>query len=111
MHEPFRHQGTVSTQQQNPDDSVKKNHEIYMTRDEMFFQTRNWNYDTPPDSTTSGDSTSALIAPLTISKMPIEQFPKMAKGPDRRAGNYSKVAHNYKIVDVLAQSPATMSML
>ena len=35
----------------------------------------------------------------------------MAKRPTRRAGNYSKEAHNYSIVDDLAQSPTAMSNL
>ena len=82
-----------------------------MIGEEMFFQTWNHSYDTPPDSSMSGASTSAPIAPLTISKMPIEPFPKMEKGPTTRVGNYSKAAHNYSIVDDLAQSPATMSAL
>ena len=58
-----------------------------------------------------GESTSAPTAPLTISKMPIEAFPKMAKGPNRQVGNYSKATHNYSIVDDLAQSPTAMSAL
>ena len=32
----------------------------------------------------------------------------MAKGPTRQAENYSKAAHNYSIVDDLAQSPTAM---
>ena len=35
----------------------------------------------------------------------------MAKGPNRRAKSYSTVAHNYSIVDDLAQSPAYMLAL
>ena len=35
----------------------------------------------------------------------------MAKGPTRRAGNYSKAAHKYGIVDDLAQSLAAISTL
>ena len=58
-----------------------------------------------------GESTNALNAPLTIPNIPLEPFPKMVKGPNRRAGNYSKSAHNYSIVDDLAQSPAAMSAL
>ena len=77
----------------------------------MFFQTWNHNYNTPPDTNTSGESTSASTAPLTISKMPIEPFSKMAKGPNRRAGNYSKAAHNYSILDDLVQYPTAMSAL
>ena len=69
----------------------------------MFFQTQNHSYDTPPNSTTSGASTSAPTAPLTISKVSIEPLPKMAKGPNRRAGNYSKAAHNYSIIDDIIQ--------
>ena len=54
-----------------------------MTGEEFFFQTWNQNYDTPPDTNTSGASTSAPTTPLTISNMPIEPLPKMAKGqPD-----------------------------
>ena len=77
----------------------------------MFLQTQNHSDDTPPDSTTLGASTSVMTTPLTISKIPIEPLLKVAKGPNRRAGNYSKVAHNYIIVDDLAQLPAAMSML
>ena len=77
----------------------------------MFFQTRNRNYDTPPDTNTSGESTSALTVPLTISNIPIEPLPKLAKGPNRQAGNYSKAAHNYSIVYDLAQSLVAMSAL
>ena len=83
MQEPFPHQGMVSIQQQNPDDSRKNSHEIYMTGEEMFFQTWNRSYDTPPDSTMLGASTSAMTAPLTISNMPIEPLPNMVKGPNR----------------------------
>ena len=54
---------------------------------------------------------SAPTAPLTIPKFPLEPLPKMVKGPNRRAGNYSKVAHNYSIVDDLAQSPAAIFAL
>ena len=82
-----------------------------MTGEETFFQTRNRNYDTPLDTNTLGASTSAPTAPLTISKMPIEPFPKMEKGPNRRARNYSKVAHNYSIMDDLAQSLIAMLAL
>ena len=56
-------------------------------------------------------SASAQTAPLTISKMPIEPFPKIAKGPKSQARKYSKAAHNYSIVDDLAQSTAPMSTL
>ena len=79
MQEPSPHQGTVITQQQNPEDSEKSNHEIYMTGEEMFFQTQNCNYDIPLDTDTSGASTNALNIPLTISNIPIEPLPKMAK--------------------------------
>ena len=82
-----------------------------MIGEEMFFQTRNRSYNTPPDSTMSRASTSVLTTPLTISKMPIEPFPKMEKGPNRRVVNYSKAPHNYSIVDDLAQSLAAMSRL
>ena len=90
MQEPFPHQGTVSTQQKNPNDSRKKNHEIYMVGEEMFFQTWNRSYDTPPDTSTSGASMSASTSPLTIPKIPLEPLPKMVKGPNRQIGNYSK---------------------
>ena len=50
-----------------------------MTGEEMFFQTQNQNYDTPLDTNASGASTSAPTTPLTISKIPIEPLPKMAK--------------------------------
>ena len=82
-----------------------------MADKEMFIQTWNRSYDTPPDIGTSGASTSAPTAPLTIPKIPLEPLPKMVKGPSRRACNYSKVAHNYNIVDDLAQSPISMSTL
>ena len=111
MQEPFPHQGTVSTQQQNPDNPGKNNHEIYMVREEMFFQTWNRSYDTPPDTSTSGASMSTPTAPLTIPNIPLEPLAKMVKGPNRRAGNYSKAAHNYSIVDDLSQSPTAMSTL
>ena len=111
IEEPFPHQGTITTQQQTPDNYGKNSHEIYMTGEDFFFQTRNRNYDTPLDTNSSGASTSAPTTPLTISNMPIEPFPKMAKGPTRREGNHSKAAHNYSIIDDLAQSPSTMSAL
>ena len=85
MQEPFPHQGIVSTQQQTPEYSEKNSHEIYMTSEEIFFQTQNQNYDTPLDTNTLGASTSTPKNPLTISNMPIEPLPKMAKGPTRRA--------------------------
>ena len=109
MQEPFPHHGTISTHQQKPDDSRKNNHEIYMAGEEMLFQTRNRSYNTPLDTSTSRASMSA--APLTIPNIPLEPFPKMVKGPNRQACNYSKAAHNYNIVDDLAQSPAAMSAL
>ena len=111
MQEPFPHQGTVNTQQQNLEDSRKNNHEIYMAREEMFFKTQNHSYDTPPYTNTSGASTSALTVPFTIPNITMELLPKMVKGPNRRAGNYSKVAQNYSIVDDLAPSLAAMSAL
>lgn len=82
-----------------------------MTREEMFFQTQNHNYDTPPDTNMSGASTSAQTTPFTISKMPVEPFPNMEKGPNRQAGNQSKAVHNYSIVDDLAQSTTAMLAL
>ena len=82
-----------------------------MDGEEIFFQTRNRSYETPLDKNTSGASTSTLIAPLTIPKIPAELFPKMVKGPNRQACHYSKEAQNYSIVDDLAQSPAAMSTL
>ena len=82
-----------------------------MTNEETFFQTWNRNYNTPLDTNALGASTNAPTTPLTISKMPIKPLPNMAKGPNRRATNYSKVAYNYSIMDDLAQSPTTMSAL
>ena len=35
----------------------------------------------------------------------------MVKGLNRQAGNYSKVAHNYSIINDLAQSPTAISAL
>lgn len=98
MQEPFPHQGKISTQKQTPNESGKNNHGIYITGEEMFFQTRNQNYDTPPDTSMSGASTGAPPSPST----------KMAKGPTRRVGNYSEAAHNYSIVDDFSQSPTAM---
>ena len=73
-----------------------------MAGEEMIFETQNRNYDTPLDASMSGASMSAPTAPLTIPNIPLEPLPKMVKGPNRRAGNYSKAAHNYSIVDDLA---------
>ena len=82
-----------------------------MIGEEMFFQTQNHNYETPLDTNTSGESTSAPTTPLIISKMPIEPLQKMVKGRNRKERNYSKEAHNYSIMDHLAQSPTAMSSL
>lgn len=111
MQEPFPHQGAVSTQQQQPPpgDSGNNNHEIYMTSEEIFFQTQNRS--SPVDTILSGASTSAPTTLLTISKIPIKPLPKMDKGPTRRGVHHSKPAHNYSIFDDLAQYPTVMSAL
>ena len=82
-----------------------------MVGEEMFFQTWNRSYDTPPNTGMSGASTSVSTAPFIIPNIPTELLQKMVKGPNRRAGNYSKAAHNYNIVDNLAQSPISMFAL
>lgn len=113
MQEPFPHQGVVNTHQQQPpqNDTGGGSHEIYMAGKELFFQTRNRNYDTPSDIEPSGTSMSVPTTSLNISKVPIEPLPKTVKEPMRRSGHHSKATHSYRIIYDLAQSPVSMSSL
>ena len=69
----------------------------------------------PPNSTpiTSETLPATTVQPLMIPRPNVEPIPCIPRMSLRRNVHnpHARVAHNYSLVDDLAQSPATMSML
>ena len=85
---------------------------------DLNLQTRSRQYNKPPTTSVPemppSISTEPLLTPngpLQISQPKEEVHTKIRKGPLRRNSASGKAAHLYNIVDVLAQSPAAISML
>jgi hypothetical protein len=127
LQNPIPHQGVINTQQdtQHPPPQVGQYHNpnnpvertiLLTSEEEILLQTRNRQYPTTAESTpisletnpTPSDGTPLMIPrpsaepPLHIPRIPLR---RNVHNPQAR------VAHNYSLVDDLAQSPAAMSVL
>ena len=85
---------------------------------DVNLQTRSCQYGKPLASSAtefqtkvSTESSLTHDAPSQIPQPWEKVLPKIPKGPLRRTTNSAKAAHNYNIIDDLAQSPAVMSTL
>jgi hypothetical protein len=123
---PITHQGVMTTQHMihptppqmgqsatpgttQPRDSVDRN--IFLTNEEILPQTRSRQYSMPlaSTSTTSETRPAPIGQPLMIPRPNAEPIPRI---PRRNVHNpHAKAAHNYSLVDDLAQSPAAISVL
>jgi hypothetical protein len=123
---PITHQGVMTTQHMihptppqmgqsatpgttQPRDSVDRS--IFLTNEEIHLQTCSRQYSMPLDSTSTTSETrpAPIGQPLMIPRPNAEPIPRI---PRRNVHNpHAKAAHNYSLVDDLAQSPAAISVL
>jgi hypothetical protein len=126
LQNPIPHQGVMNTQQemhpappqmgQYPNPGTPTDHTILLTsEEEVLLQTRSRQYNAPPDSapTTSEAAPVTTGPPLMIPHPNTEPPLHIPRIPLRRNVNnpQARAAHNYSLVDDLAQSPAAMSVL
>jgi hypothetical protein len=126
LQNPIPHQGVMNTQQgrhpasprmgQYPNPSTPADHTILLTsEEEVLIQMHNRQYSAPPDSTpTTSEVTPVTSGPPLMLPRPNTELP--LRSPciplHRNVNNpQARVAHNYSLVDDLAQSPAAMSVL
>jgi hypothetical protein len=130
LQNPIPYQGVMTTQQMinptppqmgqyatpsttPPRDLVDRS--IFLTNEEILLQTRNHQYGMPLDSTpTTLETRPATIGqPLIISHPNTEPIPRIPCMPLRPNVHnpHAKAAHNYSLVDDLAQSPVAISVL
>jgi hypothetical protein len=124
LQNPIPHQGVVNTQQDaqrpppqagpyhNPNNPAERT--ILLTsEEEILLQTRNRQY--PAESTSTPPETNPTPAapPLVIPRPTAEPPLRIPRIPLRRNVHnpQARAAHNYSLVDDLAQSPAAMSVL
>jgi hypothetical protein len=124
LQNPIPHQGVVNTQQDaqrpppqagpyhNPNNPAERT--ILLTsEEEILLQTRNRQY--PAESTPTPPETHPTPAapPLVIPRPTAEPPLRIPRIPLRRNVHnpQARAAHNYSLVDDLAQSPAAMSVL
>jgi hypothetical protein len=124
LQNPIPHQGVVNTQQDaqrpppqagpyhNPNNPAERT--ILLTsEEEILLQTRNRQY--PAESTPTPPETNPTPAapPLVIPRPTAEPPLRIPRIPLRRNVHnpQARAAHNYSLVDDLAQSPAAMSVL
>jgi hypothetical protein len=126
LQNPIPHQGVINTQQdtQHPPPQVGQYHNpnnpaertiLLTSEEEVLLQTRNRQYQTSAESTPISSETNptptgpSLVIPRPSTEPPlcIPHIPlrRNVHNPQARA------AHNYSLVDDLAQSPAAMSVL
>jgi hypothetical protein len=126
LQNPIPHQGVMNTQQemhpappqmgqyQNP--GTPADHTILLTsEEEILLQTCSRQYNTPPESTpTTSEAVPVTTGPPLMIPCPNTETPlRIPRIPLRRNVNnpQARATHNYSLVDDLAQSPATMSVL
>jgi hypothetical protein len=127
---PIPYQGVMNTQQvinpappqmgqypnpgaTQPGNSVDRS--VLLTNEEILLQTRNHQYSMPPESTpTTLETLPATVGqPFMISRPNAEPIPRIPHMPLRRNVHnpHARAAHNYSLVDDLAQSPTAMFVL
>jgi hypothetical protein len=124
LQNPIPHQGVVNTQQdaQHPPPQAGQYHNpnnpaertiLLTSEEEILLQTRNRQY--PAESTSTSPETNPTPAapPLVIPRPSAEPPLRIPRIPLRRNVHnpQARAAHNYSLVDDLAQSPAAMSVL
>jgi hypothetical protein len=124
LQNPIPHQGVVNTQQdaQRPPPQAGQYHNpnnpaertiLLTSEEEILLQTRNRQY--PAESTSTSPETNPTPAapPLVIPRPSAEPPLRIPRIPLRRNVHnpQARAAHNYSLVDDLAQSPAAMSVL
>jgi hypothetical protein len=126
LQNPIPHQGVVNTQQdtQHPPPQVGQYHNpnnpaertiLLTSEEEILLQTRNRQYPATAESTTTPPETNPTPTgpPLVIPHPSSEPPLRIPRIPLRRNVHnpQARAAHNYSLVDDLAQSPVTMSVL
>jgi hypothetical protein len=126
LQNPIPHQGVVNTQQdtQHPPPQVGQYHNpnnpaertiLLTSEEEILLQTRNRQYPAPAESTPTSAETNPTPTgpPLVIPRPSAEPPLRIPRIPLRRNVHnpQARAAHNYSLVDDLAQSPAAMSVL
>jgi hypothetical protein len=126
LQNPIPHQGVINTQQdaQHPPPQMGQYHNpnnpaertiLLTSEEEILLQTRNRQY--PPTAESTPTSTEAnptpIGPPLVIPRPSAEPPLRIPRIPLRRNVHnpQARAAHNYSLVDDLAQSPAAMSVL
>jgi hypothetical protein len=124
LQNPIPHQGVVNTQQdaQRPPPQAGQYHNpnnpaertiLLTSEEEILLQTQNRQY--PAESTSTSPETNPTPAapPLVIPRPTVEPPLCIPRIPLRRNVHnpQARAAHNYSLVDDLAQSPTAMSVL
>jgi hypothetical protein len=127
---PIPYQGVMNTQQvikptppqmgqyPNSDTTQTENlvaRSVLLTNEEILLQTHNHKYGMPPDSTSTTLETLPATTgkPLMIPRSNTKPIPHIPHIPlQRNVHNpHARAAHNYSLVDDLAQSPIAISVL
>jgi hypothetical protein len=124
LQNPIPHQGVVNTQQdaQRPPPQAGPYHNLHnpaertillTSEEEILLQTRNRQYPAESTSTPRETNPTPAAPPLVIPRPTAEPPLRIPRIPLRRNVHnpQARAAHNYSLVDDLAQSPATMSVL
>jgi hypothetical protein len=126
LQNPIPHQGVINTQQdtQHPPPQVGQYHNpnnpaertiLLTSEEEILLQTRNRQYPATAESTPTSPETNPTPTgpPLVIPRPSAEPPLRIPRIPLRRNVHnpQARAAHNYSLVDDLAQSPAAMSVL
>jgi hypothetical protein len=123
LQNPIPHQGVIKTQQdtQDPPPQAGQYHNpnnpaertiLLTSEEEILLKTRNRQYHTPAESTPISPETNPTpTGPLLVIPHPSTEPPLcIPRIPLRRNVHnpQARAAHNYSLVDDLAQSPASM---
>jgi hypothetical protein len=126
LQNPIPHQGIINTQQdtQHPPPQMRQYHNpnnpaertiLLTSEEEILLQTRNRQYPPTAESTpTSTEANPTPTGPPLVIPHPSAELPlRIPRIPLRRNVHnpQARAAHNYSLVDDLAQSPAAMSVL
>jgi hypothetical protein len=124
LQNPIPHQGVINTQQdtQHPPPQVSQYHNpnnpaertiLLTSEEEILLQTRNRQYPATAESTPTETNPTPTRPPLVIPRPSTEPPLRIPCIPlHRNVHNpQARAAHNYSLVDDLAQSPAAMSVL
>jgi hypothetical protein len=124
LQNPIPHQGVINTQQdaQRPPPQAGQYHNpnnpaertiLLTSEEEILLQTRNRQYPAESTSITPETNPTPMGPPLVIPRPSAEPPLRIPCIPLRRNVHnpQARAAHNYSLVDDLAQSPAAMSVL